>query len=1143
MNRLSVVLVFGLLGSTWVQAETIVEKRIASTRRFLPLKKLTVGPDDQYHGVVDSDGRFLVFTHKSDLVSHLKVQELATGENADLLPLTADSQEPALSPTGMLAFSYYKYSARGDICYASMPVKIGTPIDDSKIKCLKRGVGENDTERGGPFWRSSDEIGFVTRDIQNKIWRIVSQNINTGLIHVLESGKVWSPYMKPAGRYLTFEQITEKGEATRRNLVLEDLTNGQKKVIHFSLPGISGFPTISDDEKYLYFSHYLNDTNQDNVIDGSDHAVVFRVPVQKIMLAAENAEVFPEQLTSVESSCSFPRVRADDLFVTCAFEGNLDIYRSPITGIVPDGWSKPILMNALQTSRSYQDRILVMNTLKYRFGDESFTEKLFNNHVLSDDTAAARYYLSTITQSAPAKSRNFYALLDLYLRIRELKKTQPSDEVTRELQLKMAGFETEVKKISSEPGLKNVVQGFIHAYLGQNKAAISDLKRVSFTGRKVEPLERFLHFELEDRVNPNLEAYRQMMLAPELSEESQLYYAFNALVFLENQNPKPGVRLMALKKLNQGLSKPVSALIASEVAVLELIQAPNDAEKNKSYRVLDKLMSESRDDYYLRKASYVRAILNFAKADEFNFLNNVATNWLRYTKDGDTEFIYAREVFSNSALDQAYDNYGKKNFNYAGNFFYGSISLTDDLESHYGYIKTMVQKGARKTIDDRYTNLKQREFIEDNMKFVDALLVVIDQNANEKSLDEALKSLQAMTQDRDSAVRYLFMGYCHVRKILIHNTGRDFDQNLFQMAHRELMLAYDLGRDNERIKASALMNLGILHQRVDNFALSSRFFALRKKLQFVSDDERAQFEWHYAHSLYLSRDAKGAATELSETPEKLMSSAYLERQAFYQMAGAQYQVSAKAFEQLLRDHKIEGTANLMKAQMNLGFNQFKLGQKQNAKESWQKALTQLNQMNPKPDSTEMILDGLLAQVTVGAEKLSYLNRRDVLLRNAKGAIAEWLPTVIQNKLQIAQAYSDDKNDALAVQSFEDSLKLAKEYGDTNQYFGPVIQNTVKDYLIHGLKHPAAYLSQDAGLIKQVVESTIHTYDRSIYEDSHLQLQNLKLKLLWSAYEHKVLHQAGGDASLDSILNSARAKQVKDDLPEEFKQLIKLKAAI
>ena len=41
-------------------AETVAQQKIASTERILPLVKITVGPDDQYHGTMDPQGMNLI---------------------------------------------------------------------------------------------------------------------------------------------------------------------------------------------------------------------------------------------------------------------------------------------------------------------------------------------------------------------------------------------------------------------------------------------------------------------------------------------------------------------------------------------------------------------------------------------------------------------------------------------------------------------------------------------------------------------------------------------------------------------------------------------------------------------------------------------------------------------------------------------------------------------------------------------------------------------------------------------------------------------------------------------------------------------------------------------------------------------------
>src|SRR5690606_12476882 len=100
-----------------------------------------------------------------------------------------------------------------------------------------------------------------------------------------------------------------------------DMASGKPVALDLDLPGVSGFPEFSNDGKYLYFTQFLNDSNRDAKIDGSDHGVVFRLPVSD--LKERKKTLIPEQMTSVDRNCSYPSPGVESLYLTCAFFDSL----------------------------------------------------------------------------------------------------------------------------------------------------------------------------------------------------------------------------------------------------------------------------------------------------------------------------------------------------------------------------------------------------------------------------------------------------------------------------------------------------------------------------------------------------------------------------------------------------------------------------------------------------------------------------------------------------------------------------------------------------------------------------------------------------------------------------------------------------
>jgi hypothetical protein len=1159
-------------------AETIVTQRIEATRRLIPLKKLTVGPDDQYHGTVDPFGKTLVFTRKSDLVPHICTENLKTGEVKDFLPLTADSQDPAVSSDGKVAFTYFKYKATGDLCYRSIQSDINeTPV------CLQLDEGEPAT----PFWKNPREIGYLLKNTWTQNNQIVLSNLETGIKQVLAQGRIWSPALSPDGKYLFYNEMV--GDSDHRVLIVKDLQTQKSRTIRINLPGISGFPAVSSDGRHLYFSHYLNDTNHDNVIDGKDNSVIFRATLESL---EKEGEIFPEQLTSVENNCSFPRPHGEVIYVTCAFEGALDVYEMPATGVVPAGWDQEILNNSYQSSRTYSDRLLILNTLKFRYPHSSkkeLDERILSNHLLADDLEAAKFTIRKLQQSETEEQKRFYQLLYLYLLAKEKKSTLKSEEVTASFQSEINEIESKIDQVNGYERFKKILKGLLRSYLNRPQESLKFLSEVQFRdstrllhpAHPIHPVERYFFFELASLVLPRVKSleslgpvYAQMMKAPELSEETQLYYAYRYLESLGKAQHSFEKRIsligqmisqMMNQKTSQKMPDSVVVLLKAEVATLKLIIAPADTAKSEAYRELDGLISTSRDRYYLKKTLSIRSILNFEQSADFKYLNFVASNWLRYTQNQDAEFIYARNVFSTATLEQAYDSLGRFKIKLASDYFYGSLSLTDDLESHLGYVHAMSAQNERKTIDERYRNLKNRKFIDDNMKFVEALLILIDARPNSnqdvKHFELALEKLKAMSQDRDSSVRYLLMGYCSLEILLRKGDGYEFDHDLFEDAHHYLMLAYDQGRGNNRIEATALMNLGLLHQRAQNHGLAAKFFSKRKALGFVSREDAKQLSWYYSRSLFFNHQADLASDQIKEVLElenislgskqaaqvvQVSQVPWLERYGFYLVAANRFEEAVSVYESILKSNPTQSQISLAKMNLNYGYSLFKAKKLSSSKKALQQALDQVSRLKviPKgngrwiqfdPLRIQVIAYGLLSQMGTSNERLDALEKRSKLLLGARSILdAEWFPSLIQNRLQVAQL-SRESDPVLAAKSLSEALQFSEKYGDSYQYLSYAIYRAAVNSMIYAIAHSQLNDSESSEKIQKIIEKSIKVYDQQMILQPVLNYQKVMLQMLWSIYTKKALKRSP-EKEVSQILESQASQGLKKALPEKWKEL-------
>ncbi len=120
------------LGLMLLLGFSVVGRAQEKEQTLMPLKRMTVGPFDNYQATVDEAGTFLYYTRSENLSSKIMRLDLKTGLSESVTANDADAKTPALSPDGkILALNYFKNDAKGDICL----------LRDKSIDCItKKGV-------------------------------------------------------------------------------------------------------------------------------------------------------------------------------------------------------------------------------------------------------------------------------------------------------------------------------------------------------------------------------------------------------------------------------------------------------------------------------------------------------------------------------------------------------------------------------------------------------------------------------------------------------------------------------------------------------------------------------------------------------------------------------------------------------------------------------------------------------------------------------------------------------------------------------------------------------------------------------------------------------------------------------------------
>lgn len=1152
------IIFIGLLATLGLPALCLAEEW--QKNRITPLEKITVGPWDNFESTVSAGDRVIYYTRDQNQIPSIYRHNLGDNDSQQFIGEEGDAKDPILDPSAkLLAFTYYKNDAQGDICLLT--------LESQAIEC----VTDNKNIDESPFWLSPNKLGYLRRSIDSIQQQLVIYDLVDKSHQVIYQGFISSPTASPSGEYVVFNEVEES--LSLRTKVLELPSKSVITPPAFDLPGTTGFLTFASNGEYLYFNRYLSDTNFDQLIDANDNSVAFRIPFQQWLRAKRS--LLPEQLTSVENNCKFPIVSGSFLYLTCAFEGSLDIYRLPSDGAVASNWSEAQLWEAHQSARSYEDRLLTLNTIRYRHSVNSpaMLERLLSNHLEIGEYTAASFYIKKLEKYYRNQQQeelgDFYAVLERIINLRSVKQQLPGDVVTARYERQVAQEKQFIAQNFPNANYIALANASFALALNEWQASLEFLKQISLADTPV-PMFHYLVFSLYenllDQQNSDalLELYPTMFNDSVIPEDARLYYAFNYLkrMTLSVQSASQRESTIAAQ-IESTTTDVVRSLFEAELLSLQLIQAQEKSQRGNYFKQLTSLLKTHKDNITLRKIQHIRAIQNLGAANEFLYMELLSRNWLVSTHISEIEFYNVAEQYSVITMDKAYGFISDGELAKAFGTFYSSIRQTNDLEAHYQLITLglMPEVERQKQLEEAYKTLENEKLLGEQKNYVLALRKVIEHDKAEKPdnalLNDSIVLLKAMPNVGPStAMRELLLGYIYHQQLRVSAELFDFDKSLYQKAHYHYMMALDFGRNNTRIETTVWQNLAWLHFEVRNYGLSAKFFDNRLQLPFIKLDHEIQVRWAYAKALFYNYQ-NSKAFEQSEINLTLAKQdqkdllPFVEKSAFYALQAKQYAQAIKYYEQLLQSKNQLSQHNLAKAYLGLSYALMKQDKKSEAQAFFNKVLETTNGLSALPQSSlrlvrfeprrlDILALGFLAQLYTSPEKkINALQQRLELLKGVKKQLDAFVLDEVKRLTMIIKDYQhlaliyEKQQDIAGMQkamnnAFEYTLQLAEESGNS---IAPVEYRSIINYLSIAISHNKASVITHKEL-QNFVKTMVSSFDDIPYRTDVDVYRQAKLQILWAAYNN-------GSISLPTLLTKPELESLQSGNPSYLSELTQL----
>ena len=1076
---------------------------------FNSLTKLTVGPFDNFAGVLNSSGDRLLYTQSKYLSTQIRMLNMESGLDKQLIAIDGDSKNPKISPDGkFIAFTYFINDAKGDVCFS--------PVEKLDINCFtKPNIADH-----SPTWVGDDKIILLSSDDFGEHSVLWSYNLKDQSKEILLKGDIFSPSVSMDRKKLIYR------DGSNRLNVIDLQTRKKLSSYKLAAPIRMGQSFFGPRDEFIYFVGYVLDTNRDLSIDSRDNGVIYRFKV-----SAQKDRVVPTQLTSSAYNCSYPFVRESDLFLTCAFSGSLDIYKIQISGVIPQSWGEVDLWQAHKTSRSYHDRFILINHLFTNANAMNFNEHLKRslfNLVLSNEWLAASAYAEVLSKQQEKLKSDYDAfskLFSIYGKWQADQKRSEQGQMDKDLDRKIEELKKEQRKNAISLETKSILSAF-YLFMSQHKEeAFLQLKNSKF--------KSIFHIYLQSYLirlsYPDIDAYRNVLEEnisdKNMIEENRVYYL--SLYLDLASSVKDPVQFIERFLAKGGLEQEFIDVLENEIYIYKVTRTDDKKAQVKLAQSSSKIARKLKTSYIFKRLLFTRSMLIYQHAGLAKQQADLSSLWMSLSEKKSKEYPYVLEAFKDNTLENGYNflEPQKNKLNYASGAFFAAIRSTDNLEAHFQYARLSLLKGAsERFLNDYRLMLKDGLVTDKTMRFAELIRQLSFKQVALWPIDQIDEGIEALSDLPDNAsgagIKYLLLANIFHQKVLTSQKLYSYDRDAAEKSHRYYLLAIDLSRDNPRIVGAAHLNLGLLHYSIRNFTLAAEYLSYRTDYKFENFKKKLAFDWVYANCLYRAGRANDAyrVLEASLSIRHEASERYKEKAAFYAMAAGRYETATRLYLELAKDlgeQKMTGPMML-----SLGFSLFKAGQDDHQASFWlKKAIDYADANGPKEvesavvqnhaEKTRFIALGLLSQVeSLSAQKrVGFLEKRlefyKLFIEKAdvyQFSSSELMGQHIKDLQRLATLQLSDKQFASSRRVMLESIRLCSVYGEDLGYLSYPVQQAFKNVVSFVLVEP----NIDIGDFKETVDKVFNGMQAAKKEQKSLSddvlLSYAKSTLLYNAFK-------------------------------------------